>query len=290
MIIEEVGLLKNLYFCEHCRKKIDDVSEIHYIEDNSDRGLCSDTCIMEFYRPYLNWLEKEEAEFRGDLNIKNEDPYLELTSSQENLKKALEDPQEVWILNNEIDQQFFTHIYKFQQNMESIYYVLICSYVENEPSFVFYRTATKHIELVDKYRREIPYKDYTEKVETSAKIPSEIFESIEQKKSEMLADMLTKRSMHDIPLEEFTNYEDYFEKTLEDPDEVFERVDDEGDSIHTYIKSFKLGDESFFYVVVGYFYQTDETVIIPIISFPSVDRKIYPEYAKGNKTLNKLKN
>ena len=102
--------------------------------------------------------------------------------------------------------------------------------------------------------------------------------------------MLTGRSPHDIALEDFSNYEQFFQETLEDPDEVFERNDDEGDSIHTYIKSFKLGDESFFYVVVGLFFEGEESMIIPIISFPSVDKKMYPQYAVGNKIINKLKN
>ena len=283
-------MLKSLFFCENCRGKVQKASDLHFIEDHSDRGFCSEKCIMEFYRPYLNWLEKEEIKLREELNIDKEETYAEITSSQIRLKSALESPDEIWILSNETEQQFFTHIAKLNLQGRVLYYILICSYVDNEPSFVFYRTATTHIELVDKYRRDSVYRPTNEKLDATSKVPSEIFEMVEQKKSEMLANLLAQRSVHDIAFEEFTNYDEYFNHTIEEPDEVFENEDDTGDTLYTYIKSFKLGDESFFYVVVGYLFESDEQVLIPIISFPSVDKKIYPLYAVGTKTLNKLKN
>ena len=285
----EVNLLKSLYFCESCRTRITDVSEIHYVEENSDRGFCSDKCIMDFYRPFLEVLEQEEGEFRKQLNIENEDPFLEITSSQNYLQQALKRPQEIWVSTNDLEQSFYTHILKVQHKKQSLYFILICSYVEGEPAFVFYRMATGHMELVKKYRRDDVYKGESTS-QVAAKVPTEVFEAVEFKKSNLLAEMLTGRSPHDIALEDFSNYEQFFQETLEDPDEVFERNDDEGDSIHTYIKSFKLGDESFFYVVVGLFFEGEESMIIPIISFPSVDKKMYPQYAVGNKIINKLKN
>ena len=283
-------MLKSLYFCEACRKQLPDVSEIHYVEENSDRGFCSDKCIMDFYRPFLQVLEKEEAEFRKILDIEQEDPFLEITSSQNYLQQALKRPQEIWVVTNDLDQSFYTHILKIQHKQQSLYFILICSYVEGEPAFVFYRMATQHIELVEKYRRDDVYKGESSQQPVSARVPSEVFESVEFKKSKLLAEMLTDRSPHDIALEDFVNYEQFFQQTLEDPDEVFEKLDDESDTIHTYIKSFKLGDESFFYVVVGLLYESDDPMIIPIISFPSVDKKMYPQYAQGQKVINKLRN
>ncbi len=290
IMMMEVILLESLYFCECCRKRITEVTEIHYVEENSDRGFCSDKCIMDFYRPFLDALEAEELEFRKSLNIENEDPYLEITSSQNYLQQALKRPSEIWITTNDLDQNFYTHILKVQHKQKNIYFVLVCSYVEQEAAFVFYRMCTQHIELVKKYQRQMPYKEESGEVQVAANVPSEIFETIELKKSTLLAEMLTSRSMHDIAFEDFPSYEEYFQKTLEDPDEVFEKNDEDGDPIHTYIKSFKMGDESFFYIVVGLYFEAEESMVIPIISFPSVDKKIYPHYAVGNKIINKLKN
>lgn len=286
-------MIKTLYFCENCRKKIDDVSELHYIEDNSDRGFCSDTCIMEFYRPYLNWLEKEEIKLRKDLNIEQETPFLDITADQKILQKALKNPSEVWVLTNDIDQSFYTHILKIHRESQVIYYILVCSYIDGGPSFVFYRTATTHIELVDRYRREFEYQEYSEQKELGEKIPSEFFELVEHKKSSLLAQMLQERSIHDISFEDFIHYDDYLKQTIEAPDEVFENEDQEGDTLLTYIKTFHLAEDdlNFFYIVIGMNYESEDQVyLIPIIGFPSVDKKLYPTYAKGTKTLNKLKN
>ena len=106
----EVFLLKSLYFCEACRKRILDVSDIHYVEENSDRGFCSDKRIMDFYKPFLDVLEEEEIQFRKQLGIENEDPFLEITSSQNYLKQALKRPQEIWVSTNDLEQNFYTHI------------------------------------------------------------------------------------------------------------------------------------------------------------------------------------
>ena len=105
--------------------------------------------------------------------------------------------------------------------------------------------------------------------------------------------MIEKRNAADIPIEQFFNYDKYLDLTIENPDEIYELEDDEGDTIHTFIKSFKEGEVSFFYVVITLPHripEVKEMAVLPILGFPSVDESLYPEYAIGKKLNEILKN
>lgn len=296
-------MLKSLYFCENCRKKVENVAEIHFVEENSDRGFCSEKCIMEFYRPYMIALEEEEYNFRKNCQIENEDDHSHITANEHYLDLALTSPLEIWHFENDFEQSFYTHIFKLSEDGEDIFFILICAYIDGGPSFVFYRLATKYKSLVDKYRRDTKFdkelpENSADSVENSSgkvevEIPTEVIEMLESKKSQMLAEMMINRSSGDIQFELFHKYDSYLDQTIQNPDEVYENEDDEGDEIYTYIRSFKQGDIPFFYVVICYLHQIGdgkESAVLPIIGFPSIDEMLYPKYAIGKKLNEKLKN
>ena len=64
------------------------------------------------------------------------------------------------------------------------------------------------------------------------------------------------------------------------------------DIINTFIKSFKVNELSFFYVVLALQCgsTSDEVALLPIIGFPSIDTELYPKYATGKKVNEVLKN
>lgn len=296
-------MLKTLYFCEKCRKQIEKVSDLHFVEDNSNRGFCGEKCIKDFYRPYMSQLEMEESSFRVELNISIDEDYIEIVGNEKILEKALSAPDESWCLENELGQKFHTHILELESAGKPIYYILICSYIENEPSFVFYRTATEHKVLKDKYCRDYKYSttDYDKNEQVMVpdehgeeyEIPADIIELLEHKKSQFLATLMEQHSPGDIGIEDYLSYDKYLEQTIENPDEIYEYEDDEGDVLNNFIKSFKMGDISFFYVVILYPYKLEkirEVAVLPILGFPSVDKDLYPKYTTGKRLNEKLTN
>jgi hypothetical protein len=293
-------MIKNLYFCEKCRKPIQTVSEIHFVEEHSDRGFCGEQCIMEFYRPFMLEIENEELDFRQKLSLPVEDTYSEIIGNEHYLELALNGPTETWFLKNELEQAFYTHILEVNYNGLELFFIIICSYVDGEPSFVYYRTATVHTELVEKYRRdsefslsELGENSTSEHDPEQIEIANEIIELLESKKSSVLAEMMENRNPADIQIEEFLKYDKYLDLTISDPDEIYENEDLAGDMLHTFIKSFKEGEVPFFFVVITFPHKIPdmkEMAVLPILGFPSIDESLYPKYAVGKKLNEMLKN
>lgn len=291
-------MINKLFFCECCRNQIEDVEEIHYTEENSDRGFCSEKCIMDFYRPYMLSLEKEELNLRNSLNLISEENYIEITGNDHYLQLALSNPHEVWVTTDDVGQTFYTHIISTKTEEDDIHFILICSYVDGGPSFVYYRTATKYNEVLDFYRRDAKFDASMMEQEDKTdfqnyQIPPEVIETMERKKSHILSELMLNSSEHDINIEDYTKYDKYLELTLEGPDEIYAKDDEEGDELHTFIKSFMVGETSFFYVVIVYPLEVSELenmAYLPILGFPSIDEAMYPIYASGKRINESLKN
>lgn len=286
-------MIKSTFFCESCRKIVNDISQLYFVEENSDRGFCSEECIKDFYRPIMKFLEQEETVFRKELNLEDEEHLLHLFGKEKLLENAISNPDEKWLLVNDVDQKFITHFYKFSHEGIQTFLILICTYIEDEPSFVYYRTITQEKDLIAKYQREFLLEVEEENKLTSqeSEIPTEFFEMLETKKSSLLAEHLVLRKESDITFEEFYHYEKFLESTMKSPDEVYQIEDDEGDDLYVYIKSFLELDKTFFYIVLAYKYKSKkDSVFVPALGFPSNDKELYPHYAKGISLKDQIKN
>ena len=63
-----------------------------------------------------------------------------------------------------------------------------------------------------------------------------------------MARVLETRKEADVPFEEFPLYQQYLSQTMNDPDEIYELKDSEGDQYYSYIKTFEKNGESFYYI------------------------------------------
>jgi hypothetical protein len=300
---------KKVYFCNNCRKKIEKVQQLLFVEE-SKRGFCSENCIVEFFSPYMEYFDHQELEYRHMFNLDSNEVPSDTFSRKDLFDQVLYAPTEVWLEKNEIQEEFYTHILQYGEHKD-LFYIVICTYFEGEPSFVYFKTVTRSKDLLNLYRK-IKRLDTSLAEGTSEKaqeesfahekehdqgleeinLPSEIVDELELKKSEYLATYLEKRKDSDFALEDFPNYDKYIGLTLDDADEEFAQVDAAGDDTMTFIKSFQVGSLSFFYVVCCLKMTVpnmNEKVMIPIISFPSTDKEIYRHYAVGEKKNSKLK-
>lgn len=295
---------KNLFLCSHCRGEIPKVEKALYVDQSTNRPFCSETCIMQFHAPYMESFEREELEQRQVLGLSKEDNLNELYHRHDLFQKALNSPDEVWFTKNPIGEEYHTHIAKLSVEDKELFYILICSYFDNAPSFVFFKCLTRSSLLADFYKTgskkgktgELPL-DHPQVLEGDdsleelsrgeAEIPQDALEDLELKKSEYLADLLDRRSEDDIAFEEFSRYDEFLPMSLEDPDEVYAMEDENGDDIHTYIKSFQAFGKAFFYVVVcmrvSIKAPEDHDALLPVISFPSTDQNLYKDYAVGER-------
>ncbi len=295
---------KKLYFCNSCRQKVSKIEDLLFVEE-SKRGFCSEDCIVKFFTPYMEAFDREEVTLRESLGILPDEVEPDIFHDKELFEEALYGASEVWSEKNDLGEEYFTHIHPLEGGL---FYILICSYYEGEPAFVFFKTLTASIELVKAYKRG---KAYDNEVFTSPEssnelelesndgeleditLPSELIEDMDLKKSEYLADLLERRSESDIPFEQFPLYDDYITLTLDEPDSEFHTIDDVGDKIFTFIKSFQKSGKAFFYIVICLSVEipnSKDSALMPVVTFPSIDDGLYKFYAVGEKKNRKIPN
>lgn len=288
----------NYIFAISVKKILESVEDLLFVEESSPRGFCSENCIEDFYSPLFLHYEKMEKELRKEMKIENE-ACLKLLEKNELVDKLFAAPMEIHHCMNELEEEIYSFIGKFpQEKGKDVWLLALCYIYEARPSFVFLLSATQNTKFVDKFRIGTPVEDISEFLNMDENIPSgdpkEILETVEQKKSSMLAEILEERSPHDIPIEDFAHYEEFFQPTIENPDEVFSCEDAEGDTLYTYIKAHDKSGVSFYYFIVCFNFASNPNEktesLLPVLSFPSLDADIYKKHSKGDKISGNLKN
>lgn len=205
---------------------------------------------------------------------------------------------EVWLDDNELGEKiyFCIKLHKLPSG-EGIYSIIATLMLDDEASYIFFKTVTQSIKLKKKFERGTQVK-----LESGEEKKSEVQEiiidqdtadAIEQKRSNLLAVLIENKADTDIPLEKFGLYENYLEPTLESPDEVYQYKDEFQDVLVTHIKSFSENNVAFFYFVVCQKLpekKRQEQIMLPILSFPSIDARLYTSYKRGEKISGVLKN
>lgn len=301
------------FVCSHCRSRIQRVEDALFVDASTNRPFCSKACIVEFHRPYTELFASEEERVRKENSVLDEcnQAFFEQMMDDEVIfRRNVDSPDSVWRYENAIGEVYYTHICECRSSQQAgWFYISICSYFDNTPSFVFFKTVTRSERVLSYYRRgseigakaqtHLPSQELSDidkdvEPEMRVDIPSEVMESVELKKSEYLAQLLEVHSDKDIAFEQFGAYDDYLPLTLDDADEVYEQEDDAGDKIKTFIKSFVANKMTFFYVVICLDMELSEqghnSALLPILSFPSADKELYKLYARGRRISSMIKN
>lgn len=295
------------YYCNNCKKILTDLEELLFVEESSPRGFCSEDCIETFYQHLVDHFEKIDKNLRIKLILPEED-CLHFVGKPKLMELTLSNPHEVWHFENDINEKYFIfHRECKEKSVKPFTMIVICMVFSNKPSFILSATATRSTELLEHYRQGEKFEvaliegdslpkqiDPPENGLQSIEINEEQLEELELKKSQLLANLLEERSPSDIPFERFNIYDDFIEETLNRPDEIYTRRDDEGDNILTYIKAHELNGISFYYFCVCMKLNKDNEegleTLLPILTFPSLDGEIYEIYKRGEQVTGSLKN
>jgi hypothetical protein len=296
-------LSKNKHLCTNCQKLIPDLNKVLYVDQSRMLGFCSESCIVGFHGPLMENFENEELARREELNLPYTEFYKSLYQNKELLDKALYYPNKVYEYKNNVGTKFYTHFYEFEEDGNQLFYLLISSYFNNTPAFIYFKLITEHRELAESYIEgtEINKEDLVEdlmgveeEVTHEISLPEDVVEDIEMKKSEYLAKLLETRSEEDVPFENFPEYDEYLPMVLDEPDEIYSQTDESGDDVKVFIKSFKIKKQTFFYIAicieVALPELEEQKALLPVLGFPSHDANLYKEYAYGEKLNQMTKN
>ncbi len=289
-----MSFFKSIQFCCQCKKIVESTDDLLFVESDSVLGFCSEACIENFYTPLVDYFEEEEKKWRAE-NALLEEEVLEVVGRPSYMDKLLKNPHEIWVQEDVGGSPVHSFIRKFEDKRYGTFYLMcLCFTYEYGPSFIISASATKSEKLLDNYRWGEAIEDLTpfynqisssESPTQTIEIDEHVMMMLENKKSQYLATLIEERSPADIPIETFILYEDYFEKTMTAPDEIYRHKDDEGDIIFTYIKAHDREGVSFYYFIIcarvkeGADLSSD--ALYPILSFPSVDGEMYKLYQKG---------
>ena len=293
----------DFYFCCECKKHVESVEALVFVEENSNRGFCSNECIEDFYYPIVKFFENYEHDIRISLGITQEK--LGVANTRDISAMIVGSPSEVFKYENELGES----IHIFIKDLHDHYGIVVGLVCNREVSFVYACVFSNSQDLIDCYRlgrqiaidryriplkakkeekKEEIEKERGETIMEEGRERNELIESLEYKKSKFLADLLMRVGPEDIQFENYFHFEDAFAETIQRPDEVFEERDEEGDILFIYIKTFakNMHAKSDYYYIVSclkYKKANGEFEIYPVLAFPTIDLEICNQYRSGKK-------
>lgn len=273
----------NASICSNCKNVSDTSDEYLVVDGDSSQLFCSETCIESFYKNLIIFYKNK---FKEKGISTNEDNHEQLS---EYLQNTISNPDSVFEHRNSFSPTFYIALKMIEEN---IYSIVIFFMFNEKPSFILLNEVISDDQFINSLSalKQVDFRFESDSVDSLKEL--EIY--IEQKKSQELSVLLTKQIGSDIQIDQHYLYEKYLDRTLEEPDEVYEYKDEIGDKLYIYSKAFNINSLCFFYIAIVHFLKSDtavdKDVVIPILSFPTIDSSLYKFYQSGVRLSGTLKN
>ena len=229
-------------------------------------------------------IKEFESIYKDNFDPKNDFSVIEQEELANHLEDVLDDPDEIWLDEETFeDLKIHTLIKSFETAQQVFHYVAVV-YInteENNPTFVFIHFATKDINLLEAFRRlEIVFHRKLEFIQFAAIEGDSLLEG-DYLAIGLLESMLKVRGEKDIPTEKFQEFSNLRESTIDNPDEIWRKIDSEGHILVNFIKEFPdQGVEDLHYLVVTE-EDPDSQVNSLLFSFPTNDTSLVDRYRQG---------
>ncbi len=247
---------------------------------DESRGLVfsSEDELYNHFLPQIQILEKEYFASRS----KGDVPESEFEGYEELLGNLLDDPDEVWEDAQSI-RGFKVHNYvgHFSSETESLFYVAMVYMTGDTPSFVYLHFPSTDAELVDRYRRgRLVYDRVQKEVERGA-VEGDALSEGDDLAVGLYKAMLKLRAKRDVPEDDFKDYEECRESTIEEPDEIWRSNDLNGNVLVTFIKDFSDEESEDLHYLVVTIEDTPSSSHALLFSFPTRDKNLVDRYRHG---------
>lgn len=254
---------------------------------DQEQGLVfsSEDELYNHFLPQIQTLEKEYFLKRAETDIAEED----FPNYEEVLGHLLDDPDEVWEDAQSIHgTKVYAYVGHFSAEAqsdegaqpESLFYVALVYRTEETPSFVFLHFPSRDPALVDQYRRgRLVYDRIVKEVERGA-VEGDALSEGDDLAVGLYKAMLKLRNKNDIVEDDFKDYEDLREQSIEEPDEIWRTNDLSGNILVTFIRDFGDEESDLRYVVVT-IEDTSSSSHALLFSFPTRDRSLVDRYRHG---------
>lgn len=264
--------------CVCCQTPIVARDSAYFVEEEVGRLFCSEECIIQYFRPEIQILEK--IYFKTVLPT---ELTADVREAHAHLRwRALESPSETYEEKLPSGDLRYAFIAEAQHEGEKVYGVSVCLMLRGEPSFLFIAFVTRHRSLVDAFCRGRPVTFTRERHEDVPVVPSRdrLADSWTADDSAR-AGLVQHRSPEDIPEESFKDYEDCLEETLQDPTELWNYDDTGNKKVYHFIREYER-KENFWYVVIARDAE-DPSQIELVDAFPTRDSMLIERARLGTK-------
>ena len=243
---------------------------------DSDKGLSFDS-EDELYQHFYKEISGLEQEF-FDLRPKTDIPEYQLIEFEENLNTLIESPDEVWRDDETLEgTELAIYIRKFKSDL---YHVAVVYLTEDMPSFVYLHFPTNSEILVGQYRRG--EKMFDRKLEDGVQgaVEGDALYEGDEFAMGLYSAMMKLRSDDDIQENDFQEYAELREESIEEPDEIWRSNDTMGNVLVTFIKEYSEEDEALFYIVITVEDLPSGSHAL-LFSFPTSDEGLVARYRHG---------
>lgn len=245
-----------------------------------DRGWTfkSEEELFEFFQEDIKAIEKTFDKLRKNARKEGAKSTLEFT---------LERPDQIWL-----SDKFFKDkrpLWLYVKNHKKKKELVFCHCFEKEPTFIYlFFSLPLDFEFKKLIKGFVLIKEFSQS-STSVQAPTGALEGDSLFEGDALASglyqaMMTLRNSDDLLEEDFVDFSDMREPSIEEADEIWRTMDSYGNHLVYFIKEFEytndIETEVLYYVVVTVEDSVSESNVL-LFSFPTFDESLVDRYRVG---------
>jgi hypothetical protein len=238
----------------------------------------SEKDLYEHFQMEIDQLEKLYSEHRPSDDIQESDS----GNLEAHLDLTLDQPNEIWHDDKTFKKFPIFHFIRPVEELSAFHVAITYVSSDDEPTFIFLHFMTRHIELVDKFRRgDLIYDRSFEEVGFGA-LDGDFLAEGDPLSIGLFIAMLKVRNETDVPYEQFQEIgKELREETIESADEIWRSQDMNGNVVVTFVKEYP--DhliKGLYYVAVTLEDQSSQVHTL-LFSFPTNDESLVDRYRQG---------
>jgi hypothetical protein len=234
--------------------------------------------LYQHFQSQIDQLEKIYSDNRPQDDI----PESEAGDLEAHLDLTLDQPSEIWHDDKTFKEFPIFHFIRPVEELGTFHVAITYVSSDDEPTFIFLHFMTRHIELVDKFRRgDLIYDRAFEEV-TFGALDGDFLTEGDPLSIGLFIAMLKVRNETDIPHDQFQEIgKELREETIEAADEIWRSQDMNGNIVVTFIKEYPDHPiKGLHYVAVTLEDQSSQVHTL-LFSFPTNDETLVDRYRQG---------
>jgi hypothetical protein len=180
--------------CRSCQKALKNLPRVYFVEENPQKIFCSEQCIQTHYAPLMGQMVEEYQK------LAKLSPQRSRSPSKHEVQRLLDLPDEHWMFLLPQGPEIHVWIANQTEARTPTWLLALTLCIKGAPSYLLVSFATTDAVLLEKYKR-----------------------------GEKQMDPI--HMIGEIRAHEFEQYDQYFDRTLHQPDEVWSMEEDEGRAV-----------------------------------------------------------